>query len=222
MSKPFFTFLQRQNRDYFIHHLAAWIFLLNVFTAAAVAAPPDRAPIPQEVLDKLIPKKQAAPLHFLPGALNRHLEETLSLLDQLDNPASPAGSESNRWMFLSGKLHSIALLRRDIAGMFSDLRPKLFSRPTNDQLRSWNDLQRKTEKRFDEIVDLLDKFLKNRNAAALEKLKAELRVVVQKGTGESSTQGLPQPLHKSDRSFVTRALETLLRRFICRLSRRDP
>src|ERR1044072_2313505 len=138
MSKPLF-FHRNYGYNSGILCLGVLLFLLNAPAAEVGAAPPDRAPIPQEVLDKLIPKTQPPPPHFRPGALNRHLEETLILLDQLNDPNAQPGS-SNRWMFLSGKLHAIASLRPDIAGMFSDLRPKLFRQPTDDQIRNWTEL----------------------------------------------------------------------------------
>lgn len=138
--------------------------LLLVVSAAGVAlgAPPDRAPLPDDVVKRLV----HGPLrkHRRPptAALERHLDDTLALLERMQvetrdhrGPGSRPAPATTSQMLLGPALHELALvrddLRREVARVLRGPRPDLLVR---------------FEERFDRVQRLLETVQQAKTKAA--------------------------------------------------------
>src|SRR5439155_24028216 len=96
--------------------LGGLAILLGWTTPPAVAAR-DPAPIVDEVVQALVHRPLARQATSLPAVLHRHLDETVSLLADLEEalarPATPSGPGASL-MLLESKLHELGVLRTEL------------------------------------------------------------------------------------------------------------
>src|SRR3989338_6940376 len=176
--------------NYSLQAVLSAVFFYCAFPAAVLGAQVDLAPIPDDVVQKLVPKTSAVLAHPLPDKLQSHLEEALALLQQMEEETqfSLLQAQSTKAMLLGGKIQELNTLRPEINVLFSDLGPKLLPAASPEKLKAWDDLRLKVEDRLDEILLLLQNILKSQATvgygAVLSKGKAAIASLLQKAKGE--------------------------------------
>src|SRR6266850_2890387 len=105
----------------------AWQFVFYAtvlaFTSVspAVSAPRDPAPIPDEIVDKLVRVPLSRRPPSLPHLLERHLDETTVLLERMESEergfaarAEEAALPTTTHMLLGGKVHELRTVRAEL------------------------------------------------------------------------------------------------------------
>lgn len=131
----------------------------------AAAGRADRAPMPDDVVTKLVHAPLKRHAHAPAERLARYVEDALALLERLQaeqrtqpGPDSQPAARTTNDMLVGSTAHEVALIRAGVRDHAADIRAML-ARAGHDHTRGWDDAIARIEARFDELQRLLDAVL---------------------------------------------------------------
>ncbi|MBI5656778.1 MAG: transglutaminase domain-containing protein [Geobacter sp.] len=135
-------------RGYFI---CTTLLTLILLTCAAHAGHRDPAPLPDEVISRIVGQQQQ-PDDPLVLALSHHLDEATDLLGKMDGETSADESVlASRRMLLHAKENELSVVRKELRARFAATRERLASLGLDQQVAAWDKLLRNVENRFDRV-----------------------------------------------------------------------
>ena len=174
--------------------LQAWRVLFSAVALAltsvdpAGAGPRDPAPIPDEVVEKLVRAPLSRRPATLPQTLERHLDEATLLLQRIESeergfagrPEDPALPTTTH-MLLGGTLHELQATRAEFQKEFGRIRDRLVALGVTRQRQAWDELLARIEQRFERVLmalaDVHGAQTRGERRRGLLKARAELRTL---------------------------------------------
>ncbi|MBI3345265.1 MAG: type IV secretion protein Rhs [Gammaproteobacteria bacterium] len=164
-------------------------FVIVLFAAgsgATLAAPADSAPLPEDIIQRVVTDRVKLGGNPLTDQLSQHLDEVSELANQVEaedkktkSPSEEEEALNTKRMVIRSKLHEFAELRKEIKAYFAETRGKLAQQGLNGKAAVLDATLQAVEQRFDRITNALDSVhnskQKNGRGLALGKLKAELK-----------------------------------------------
>lgn len=188
------------------------------FASHAFAEHLDPAPIPDEVVQKIISRHAPSALPSSGEALGRHLDELSEIADTLPTQQGLAHSvamldstSDSKRMLVAGKRVELATLRRQIKDEFAQTRQRLAKLGLTEKTKDWDNLLAKVEGRFTRLdtalaaADVADGAARKK---AFQHLQAELKVLRgDAGVRELGAGALPGPTFRQDEPPPANAIE---------------
>jgi RHS repeat-associated protein len=185
----------------------------SIFLGEVIAAPIDPAPVPDEVIQKIVREPRSRQVNPLPEILRHHLDGTSALLKDIEkidqeggDPRRQESSHQTKRMLLQSKLHELNALRKEVKSQISERRAKLLSLGLNDKVRDWDNLLKQVEDRFDRMNRALEGVRTSRDRqqrrSALSRAKVEMRDLHEKVKGrEAPPTADLQPTFRQEKIF---------------------
>lgn len=180
-------------------------FFLSVYLGSAHAEHVDPTPIPDEVIQKLVTERLAAPASPLPNTLLKRLTEAKALIDEVQqsetksfaNESAHTDAVSAKQMLLRAKVTELEMVRAEIRTRMTPTRAVLASHGLTDKVKEWDSLTAKLESRFTRVESALnavrDAKTTNNRTRALSSAKAALTELTQ----STDTHPLNAPVNQT-------------------------
>ena len=160
------------------------LLALGVSASFAHAEHRDVAPLPDDVVQKLLQK--VAPQHDQTiERLRRHLDETSTLLKQTEAeeiPLQEAGSSfalrAERRSLIAAKLNELASVREEARTRFSEIRQKLLDLNLPDKVKEWDALKAKVEERFNRVNSAMEELRASKDHTGKKKSLAKAKALL--------------------------------------------
>ncbi|MBI3805079.1 MAG: HNH endonuclease [Nitrospirae bacterium] len=175
-----------------IQFIVLGLIWISISPAFVIGAPSDPAPIPDEVVQKIVTEPRTHRINPLPEVLRHHLDEASDLLKQIEkidqeggDPNKQEVSHESKRVLLQSKVQELNAIRKEVRDQFSERRAKLISLGLSDKARSWDGLLKQIEDRFDRMNRALEGVRiskdKGQRGNALARAKSEIREIHEKG-----------------------------------------
>ncbi len=179
-------------RHFFFSLISAWLALASL---PAMAAHRDAAPLPRDVVQRIVSKSAVSSSSPLVDAVNQ-------FLDGLTQIASPQQAGPSQGLLVAGQRTALAQLRLQAETEFAQTRAHLLSQGLSDQVSAWDAFVVQIESRFDS----LDAAMAAANvpdptasAGALDNLRAKLSALHGAVPArEFAPTGVPSPTFRLD------------------------
>lgn len=195
------------------------VVITGLFSASsAFAEHLDPAPIPDDVVQKIVSRHMSSALPSSGEVLGKHLDELSEIAGAIpsqqglaDSAAAVDSNSDSKRMLVAGKRIELATLRRQIKDEFAQTRQRLVKLGLTENTKDWDSLLAKVEGRFTRLdtalaaADVADSSARKK---AFQYLQAELKVL--RGDAAVRVMGagaLPGPTFRQDEPPPANAVE---------------
>jgi RHS repeat-associated protein len=159
--------------------LALCVAFVLVSVSAASAAPMDPAPLPDDVVRRLVRGQAGSrPPRPMPAVVARHLDEVVGLLGRLEQDeatAAPGSARATTRMLLASKVHELDAARGEIRERHAGVRARLLALGQPDQVSAWDDVLTTAEERFDRVARAIGDVVRAAGAAESTRARRQAR-----------------------------------------------
>ncbi len=161
-----------------LYAISGSVLTMLATVTIAGAAPRDLAPIPDDVIQKVL-AHAAAPRDQLAEKLDRHLSEVGDLVRLTEAESNQSEILPEQRARYDAKLNELKVVREESRSRLSEIRRQLIDHGLSDKVKKWDAFSKQVEERFDRVEGALKDIVGARGpkerARSIEKTKEILR-----------------------------------------------